>query len=147
MKKINYEQGYFSVGNKVLNLKPNLLKTYLYINSLDFKGEGIWHSQQVLADGLGISVRSLQRHLKQLSEMNFISKKRRGFNKTNLMKCLVGIVKKIKETKEKATEQFKGQFNNSISNSKKKLKFNNFTGRNYTKDQWDKLENQLLGWE
>ncbi|WP_066892890.1 helix-turn-helix domain-containing protein [Clostridium nigeriense] len=146
MKKINnYEQGYFSIENKVLSLKPHLLKTYLYINSLDFKRGGIWHSQRKLADGLGISVRSLQRHLKELCSMNFITKERRGFNKTNLMKCLVGIVEKVKEKKEELTTNFKKSFPKTTT--RKKLKFNNFTGRNYSKEEWDKLENKLLGWE
>lgn len=148
MKNINnYEQGYFRAENKVLtSLKPHLLRTYLYINSLDFKGEGIWHSQQTLADGLRISVRSLQRHLKELSDMNFISKKRRGFCKTNIMKCLIGVIKRVKEAKEKATEQFKSQF--TISKPKyKKLKFDNFQGREYNQQDWDSLERKLLGWE
>ncbi|MDC4241027.1 helix-turn-helix domain-containing protein [Clostridium tertium] len=141
---MKYETGYFSIENKVLtSLKPHLLKTYLYINSLDFKGEGIWHSQQTLADGLGVSVRSIQRHLKELSLLNFITKKRRGFNQTNLMRCLVGVVEKVKEKKEEMTNNFKKSFNNE----KPKLRFNNFKGHEYSKDEWNSLEKKLLGWE
>ena len=149
MKNINnYENGYFSVENKVLTLKPHLLKTYLYINSLDFKKEGIWHSQETLSKGLGISIRSFQRHISELKKLGFLYVKRRGFNLTNQYRCLKNIVDRIKEAKEKATEQFKGKFSSTPTTqaNKPKTKFHNFTGREYTKEQWDSLEKQLLGW-
>lgn len=42
-----YEKGYFSIKNKAITeLKDNILKTYCYLISKDFKGEGIWHSQE-----------------------------------------------------------------------------------------------------
>ena len=41
----------------------------------------------------------------------------------------------LKNTKQKPTK----------SNSSKS--FNNFEGRNYTKEEYDNIENKLLGWE
>lgn len=150
MKANNYEQGYLSIKNKaVLELKAHLYRTYSYIVSKDFKGEGIWHSQETMASELGVSTRTISRHIKQLKEIGYLSVKRRGFNMTNIYTCLKNIVSKVKEGKEKAIESFKKQFTTTTSKPKAKSKngFCNFTGRDYSQEYMDKLERQLLGWE
>lgn len=143
----NYEKGYFSIENKaIIDLKANLYRTYSYIMSKDYKGDGMFYGQETMARELKISVRTLQRHIKALKELGYILVKRRGFNMTNLYRCLKNVVTKVKEAKEKATENFKKSFT-SFKPKESKLKFDNFTGRKYSKEQWDNLENKLLGWK
>lgn len=140
----NYEQGYFSIKNKIISeLKGNVFKTYCYLISKDFKGEGIWHSQRTIASEMNVSTRTVQRHIKVLRELGYVSVARRGFNKTNIYKMLKHTVEKVKEKKEEMTNNFKKSFNNE----KTKLRFNNFKGREYSRDEWNNLEKKLLGWE
>lgn len=140
----NYEQGYFSIKNKIISeLKGNVFKTYCYLISKDFKGEGIWHSQRTIASEMNVSTRTVQRHIKVLRELGYISVTRRGFNKTNIYKMLKHTVEKVKEKKEEMTNNFKKSF----ANEKTKLRFNNFKGREYSKEEWNSLEKKLLGWE
>ncbi|MBS5937729.1 helix-turn-helix domain-containing protein [Clostridium sp.] len=141
----NYEKGYFNLkNNAILELPSHLFRTYSYMVSKDFKGEGIWHSQQTIANDLKVSVRTVQRHIKALAQLSYISVKRRGFNKTNLMKCLKSIVSKVKEKKEEMANNFKKNFNNKPKN---KLRFDNFTGRGADYYGNSDLEKKLLGWE
>lgn len=141
-----YNEGYFNLkNNAILELKPNVFRTYCYMISKDYVGSGIWHSQQTMANEMKLSVRSIQRHIKQLKELGYISVKRRGFNMTNIYHMLKNIVEKVKEKKEELRSNFKKSF--SKTTNKKKSKFNNFIGRNYSKEEWDRLENKLLGWE
>lgn len=140
----NYEQGFFSIKNKIISeLKGNVFKTYCYLISKDFKGEGIWHSQRTIASEMNVSTRTVQRHIKVLRELGYISVTRRGFNKTNIYKMLKDTVEKVKEKKEEMTNNFKKSF----ANEKTKLRFNNFKGREYSKEEWNSLEKKLLGWE
>lgn len=140
----NYEQGYFSIKNKIISeLKGNVFKTYCYLISKDFKGEGIWHSQRTIASEMNVSTRTVQRHIKVLRELGYVSVARRGFNKTNIYKMLKHTVEKVKEKKEEMTNNFKKSFNNE----KPKLRFNNFKGREYSKEEWNSLEKKLLGWD
>lgn len=140
----NYEQGFFSIKNKIISeLKGNVFKTYCYLISKDFKGEGIWHSQRTIASEMNVSTRTVQRHIKVLRELGYISVTRRGFNKTNIYKMLKHTVEKVKEKKEEMTNNFKKSF----ANEKTKLRFNNFKGREYSKEEWNSLEKKLLGWE
>lgn len=143
----NYELGYFSIKNQaILELKPNIFRTYCYLISKDYKREGIWHGQETIAKELGVCVRTVQRHIKILKELGYISVKRRGFNKTNVYKMLKNIVENVKEKKEKVKTNFKKNFATSKKKSKK-LKFNNFKGRDYSAEEMDSLEKKLLGWD
>jgi len=99
-----------------------------------------------MADELKVSVRTISRHIKALKQLGYISVKRRGFNMTNLYTMLKNIVEKVKENKEKLISNFKKNFTNNAP-AKNKLKFDNFEGREYSKEDWTRLENQLLGWE
>lgn len=140
----NYKDGYFNLkNNAIIELKPHLLRTYSYLVSKDFKNEGIWYSQQTIANELKVSVRTIQRHIRLLKELGYISVKRRGFNMTNLYTMLKNVVEKVKAKKEEMTNNFKKNF----APAKKKLKFDNFTGREYSKEDWNDLEKKLLGWE
>lgn len=146
MKTNNYLNGYFSLKNKVIvELKAHLLKTYVYLISKDYKNEGIWHSQETMSNELGISIRTLQRHLKELKELGYITFHRRGFNQTNIYHMLKDVVSKVKEAKTEAANNFKKKFASTVK-PKVKNGFNNFTGREYTKEEMYNLEMQLLGW-
>jgi DNA-binding transcriptional MocR family regulator len=142
----SYETGYFSIENKAITeLRASVFKTYCYLTSKDFKREGIWHSQQTIAKDLNVCVRTIQRHIKALKELGYISVKRRGFNQTNIYKMLRHTVEKLKEKKKEITNNFKSKFDNK--GEKTKLRFNNFEGRKRSKEEWDDLENKLLGWK
>lgn len=82
-----------------------------------------------------MSIRTLQRHIKVLKELGYISVKRRGFNKTNIYKMLKNIVEKVKDKKEEFISNFKNSFSNLSSKNKTKLKFNNFKGRDYAAEE------------
>lgn len=139
-----YLDGYMLLKNEaILELKPYLLRTYSYIISKDFKDQGVFYSQAKMADELKISIRSVQRHIKSLKEMGYLKVKRRGFNMTNLYTIVKKVIKTIKEKKEEMTNNFKKSFNNE----KPKLRFNNFKGRDYSKEEWNSLEKKLLGLE
>lgn len=143
----NYELGYFSIKNQaILELKPNVFRTYCYFISKDYKGEGIWHSQETIAKELGVCVRTVQRHIKQLKEKSFLKSRRRGFNMTNLYTMLKHIVTTAKGKKEELTNNFKKKFTTS-KNKSKNLKFDNFKGRDYSEEEMDSLELKLLGWD
>lgn len=144
----NYLNGYFSLRNgAVIELKAHLLRTYTYLISKDYKGEGIWHSQETMAKELGVSIRTIQRHLKELKELGYITFRRRGFNQTNIYTMLKSIVSKVKEVKGELISNFKKQFASTIKPKAKKNKFDNFQGRQYTTEELDSLERKLLGWE
>lgn len=140
----NYNEGYFNLkNNAIIELKAHLLRTYSFIVSKDYKDQGVFYSQAKMADELKISIRSVQRHIKSLKEMGYLKVKRRGFNMTNLYTVVKKVIKKVKEKKEEMTNNFKKSFNNE----KPKLRFNNFKGRDYSKEEWNSLEKKLLGWE
>lgn len=143
----NYKEGYFNLkNNTITELPSHLFRTYSYMISRDFKGEGIWMSQQTIANELNVSVRTVQRHIKALKERNYINSRRRGFNMSNIYTMVKGIVSKVKEKKEELTTNFKKSFATSKKKSPK-LKFDNFAGRNYSDQYMDDLEKKLLGWE
>lgn len=140
----NYNEGYFNLkNNAIIELKAHLLRTYSFIVSKDYKDQGVFYSQAKMADELKISIRSVQRHIKALKELGYLKVKRRGFNMTNLYTVVKKVIKKVKEKKEEMTNNFKKSFNNE----KPKLRFNNFKGREYSKEEWNSLEKKLLGWD
>lgn len=140
----NYNEGYFNLkNNAIIELKAHLLRTYSFIVSKDYKDQGVFYSQAKMADELKISIRSVQRHIKALKELGYLKVKRRGFNMTNLYTIVKKVIKTVKEKKEEMTNNFKKSF----ANEKTKLRFNNFKGREYSKDEWNNLEKKLLGWE
>ena len=148
MKQNNYLNGFTSIRNEVVvELKAHLFRTYSYLLSKDYNNKGIFHSQETMAKELGVSIRTIQRHLKELKELGYITFRRRGFNQTNIYHMLKGIVSKVKEVKEELTNNFKKQFTSIVKPKSNKLKFDNFQGRNYSKEDWDSLERKLLGWE
>ncbi|MDU7243332.1 helix-turn-helix domain-containing protein [Clostridium sp.] len=140
----NYNEGYFNLkNNAIIELKAHLLRTYSFIVSKDYKDQGVFYSQAKIADELKISIRSVQRHIKSLKEMGYLKVRRRGFNMTNLYTIVKKVIKTIKEKKEEMTNNFKKSF----ANEKTKLRFNNFKGHDYSKEEWNSLEKKLLGWE
>lgn len=140
----NYNEGYFNLkNNAIIELKAHLLRTYSFIVSKDYKDQGVFYSQAKMADELKISIRSVQRHIKALKELGYLKVKRRGFNMTNLYTIVKKVIKTVKEKKEEMTNNFKKSF----ANEKTKLRFNNFKGREYSKEEWNSLEKKLLGWE
>lgn len=146
----DYEKGYLSINNKaVIDLKAYLLRTYSYLISKDYNKKGVYYSQAKMADELGICVRTLQRHIKELKELGFLLVKRRGFNKTNLYTILKNNIGKVKEKVEKQAENFKSKFN--YSNKKPVYFVEHCPSRDRSEESgymtFNEIESKLLGWD
>lgn len=149
MSKTNYDKGYYTLGNKaIIELKPHLFRTYSYLISKDYKNVGIYYSQLKMSEELKISVRTIQRHIKELKELGYISVKRRGFNMTNIYTMLKHIVNKVKEKSKEAKENFSKKFPNMIFPNKKPNTFVDYCqDAEYKNNEWyDDIEKKLLGW-
>lgn len=144
MKNNNYNAGYLSIKNSaILELKAHLFRTYSYLVSKDYNGTGIYYGQSTMAKELGISVRTLQRHIKELKELGFLKVKRRGFNMTNLYTMLKHIVTSNKEKAKELRENFNKKFTTK--------KINTFVeycqDPEYKNDDYyNNVEAKLLGW-
>lgn len=147
MKITNYNEGYFNLkNNAIIEFKPYLLRTYSFLVSLDFKEQGdMAYSKYSCKSAKYIGI-SLQRHISLLKQLGYISVKRRDFNMTNIYTMIKDVVSKVKEAKIEAIDNFKKQFITTLPKPKK-LKFDNFQGRDYSEEYMEKLEKQLLGWE
>lgn len=144
MRNNNYNAGYLSIKNKaILELKAHLFRTYSYLLSKDYNNQGIYYGQAKMAEELGISIRTLQRHIKELKEMGFLKVKRRGFNMTNLYTMLKHIVT---STKEKA-EELKENFSNKFASKKVNTFVEYCQDPSYKNEEYyQDIEKQLLGW-
>lgn len=144
MKNNNYNAGYLSIKNSaILELKAHLFRTYSYLVSKDYNKQGVYYGQSTMAKELGISVRTLQRHIKELKELGFLKVKRRGFNMTNLYTMLKHIVTSTKEKSEELRENFNKKFTTK--------KINTFVeycqDPEYKNDDYyNNVEAKLLGW-
>lgn len=107
----NYNNGYLSIKNKaIIELKAHLFRTYNYLLAKDYNGTGVFYGQAKMSEELGISIRTLQRHIKELKELGFLKVRRRGFNMTNLYTMLKHIVTSTKEKVEELKENFSRKF-------------------------------------
>lgn len=144
MKNNNYNAGYLSIKNSaILELKAHLFRTYSYLVSKDYNKQGVYYGQSTMAKELGISVRTLQRHIKELKELGFLQVKRRGFNMTNLYTMLKHIVTSSKEKSEELRENFNKKFTTK--------KINTFVeycqdAEYKTEEYYKDIEKKLLGW-
>ena len=136
--------GYYSIkNNAVIELKSHLFRTYSYIMSKDYNQEGVFFGQARMAKDLKVCVRTIQRHIKELKELGYLSVKRRGFNSTNLYTCLKGTVAKVKEKAEELRENFNKKFTTK--------KINTFVeycqdAEYKTEEYYKDIEKKLLGW-
>lgn len=98
-------------------------------------------SQTTLANDLGVTVRTIQRRLKELVQAGFIEVKRRGLTLTNIYRIINKVktkaVAKARATVEKVRSSYKNKFST----------FNNCSQREYTKEDLNDLERKLLGWD
>ena len=144
MKNHNYHKGYLSINNQaILELKAHLFRTYSYLISKDYNGTGIYYGQSTMSKELGVSVRTIQRHIKELKELGFLQVKRRGFNMTNLYTMLKHIVTSSKEKSEELRENFNKKFTTK--------KINTFVeycqdAEYKTEEYYKDIEKKLLGW-
>lgn len=144
MKNNNYNAGYLSIKNSaILELKAHLFRTYSYLVSKDYNKQGVYYGQSTMAKELGISVRTLQRHIKELKEMGFLKVKRRGFNMTNLYTMLKHIVISSKEKAKELKENFNKKFTTKkINTFVEYCQDPEYKSNEYYKD----IEKKLLGW-
>lgn len=140
MKNNNYNVGYLSIKNSaILELKAHLFRTYSYLVSKDYNKQGVYYGQSTMAKELGISVRTLQRHIKELKELGFLKVKRRGFNMTNLYTMLKHIVISSKELRENFNKKFTTK---KINTFVEYCQDPEYKSNEYYKD----IEKKLLGW-
>lgn len=144
MKNNNYNVGYLSIKNSaILELKAHLFRTYSYLVSKDYNKQGVYYGQSTMAKELGISVRTLQRHIKELKELGFLKVKRRGFNMTNLYTMLKHIVISSKEKAKELRENFNKKFTTKkINTFVEYCQDPEYKSNEYYKD----IEKKLLGW-
>lgn len=108
--------------------------------------DACYPSQKYLAKKLNRSVRTIQRYLKELYENNIIAKRRRG-HLTNVYTVLVKKAKEVVNRVKEKVNKNKSIIQNKYQKSTKELKFNDFTQREYTEEQYKYIEKKLLGWE
>lgn len=142
-----YISGYTVIQNKLITapISNGAYRLGSYMLSICY-GEKLecFPSQQTLAEALNRSVRTIQRYLKELYDNNIISRKRRG-HLTNVYTILI---KKTKDVVNRVKEKVnKNNIQNKYSKAAKELRFNDFTQREYTEQQYDELEKKLLGWK
>lgn len=144
MKNNNYNKGYLSINNQaILELKAHLFRTYSYLISKDYNGTGIYYGQSTMSKELGVSVRTIQRHIKELKELGFLQVKRRGFNMTNLYTMLKHIVTSSKEKAKELRENFNKKFTTKkINTFVEYCQDPEYKSNEYYKD----IERKLLGW-
>ncbi|MDQ0149246.1 helix-turn-helix domain-containing protein [Eubacterium multiforme] len=142
-----YIKGYTVIQNKLITapISNGAYRLGSYISSICY-GDKLecFPSQKTLAEALNRSVRTIQRYLKELYENNIISKRRRG----HLTNVYTVLVKKSKEIVNRIKEKVnKNKSVKKTNYTKKELRFNNFTQRERSREEWDNLENRLLGLE
>ncbi|MBP1889772.1 DNA-binding transcriptional MocR family regulator [Clostridium moniliforme] len=101
-------------------------------------------SQKYLSEKLNRSVRTIQRYLKEIKEAGLLKIKRRG----SISNMYTLISKKVEKSVDEIVKKFKKEANVKKTNyAKKELRFNNFTQRNRSEEEWNDLEYKLLGWQ
>lgn len=135
---MNYKSGYTNIKNSAVELKGHLFRTYYYLLSKDYDGKGyMFESQNTIAEALGVCVRTVQRHIKELVRLGYINVARRGFNKTNQYTYLRSVVEKIREKVSKGKGVYTG-------NNKKRHGMDFVPNR--SKEEYDAIEEGLTNW-
>lgn len=136
---------YTIINNNIItaNISHIALRVYLLLLSMCFGDKDYcFPSQAYIAEKLHVSVRTVQRALKELEKIGYIKIKRRGSISnlyTVLNKVVSNTVNSLKETVNKAKNSVK---NKNKTKTAKTGKFDNFTQRNYN---FKNLEDMLLG--
>ncbi|HDK7179276.1 TPA: helix-turn-helix domain-containing protein [Clostridium botulinum] len=142
----------FDITN--LKLSDGAYRCYMLLQHLAYGNKTeVYPSIRYIAVSLGRSCRSVNRYIKELVQLGYISKRRRGSISsvyTLLKKKVQQSIDRIKQakngskdnktTKKANNTKHKNNYNNYI----KKDKFNDFDQRNY---DFEKLEDLLLGKE
>ncbi|MBY6873415.1 helix-turn-helix domain-containing protein [Clostridium botulinum] len=143
----------FDITN--LKLSDGAYRCYMLLQHLAYANKTkVYPSIRYIAISLGRSCRSINRYIKELVQLGYIAKRRRGSISsvyTLLKKKVQQSIDRIKQAKngskeKKYTKKTKNTSNknNNYSASVKKDKFNDFDQRNY---DFEKLEDLLLGKE
>lgn len=127
------------------NISNTAFRVYSYLQSKCYGNKNsCFPAQKTIAISLHMSVRSVQRALKELVQAGIIRSFRRG-STSNLYVLLKNIVKKsvaIVEPNVKKVADTIRKVKNSFYSSKKTSTFNNFKPRSYN---FKNLEKMLLG--
>ncbi|APU60769.1 helix-turn-helix domain-containing protein [Clostridium botulinum] len=131
----------FDITN--LRLSDGAYRCYMLLQHLAYGNKTeVYPSIRYIAVSLGRSCRSVNRYIKELVKLGYISKRRRGSISnvyTLLKKKLQQSINKIKQVKNGSKEE---KTTKKTNNYIKKDKFNDFDQRNY---DFEKLEDLLLG--
>ncbi|ABS40649.1 helix-turn-helix domain-containing protein [Clostridium botulinum] len=144
----------FDITN--LKLSDGAYRCYMLLQHLAYGNKTeVYPSIRYIAVSLGRSCRSVNRYIKELVQLGYIAKRRRGSTSnvyTLLQKKVQQTIQNIKDkvksrdnrSKENKTTQSNNTKNTNHKNNNyiKKDKFNDFDQRNY---DFNKLEDLLLG--
>lgn len=114
----------------------NLLLSLAYNNKIS-----VYPSQKYMAVALGKSVRSVQRYLKELIKLGFISIRRRG-STSNLITLLK---KQTQQAVKQTQDKVKKAYNAFKTQNKDNTKVSSWSTKNNRNYKWNKLESALLG--
>jgi len=136
-------ENFTSIQNSIItsNIKNTAYRMFSFLNSMCFGDKDCcFPSQKYISEQLHVSVRTVQRAIKELVQAGLIKVKRRGsisniyyILKKVVLKNTPKEVDKIKNT----IDEVKKNYSKSKSNT-----FNNFTQRKYN---FNNLEDMLLG--
>ncbi|HIG0355879.1 TPA: helix-turn-helix domain-containing protein [Clostridium sporogenes] len=139
----------FDITN--LKLSDGAYRCYMLLQHLAYGNKTeVYPSIRYIAISLGRSCRSINRYIKELVQLGYIAKRRRGSISnvyTLLKKKVQQSIDKIKQAKNSCKEEKTAKKSNANSkknnynNKPKKDKFNDFEQRNY---DFGKLEDLLL---
>ncbi|MCW6085543.1 MULTISPECIES: helix-turn-helix domain-containing protein [Clostridium] len=136
----------FDITN--LKLSDGAYRCYMLLQHLAYGNKTeVYPSIRYIAISLGRSCRSINRYIKELVQLGYIAKRRRGSISnvyTLLKKKVQQSIDRIKQAKNGSKEEKttkKTNHKNNYNNKPKKDKFNDFEQRNY---DFEKLEDLLL---
>lgn len=132
---------YTIIDNNIIasNISNSALRVYLLLLSMCFNKDYCFPSQSYIAQKLHISVRTVQRAIKELVQAKLIKVKRRG-SVSNIYYMLNKVVSNGVNSLKKTVNKAKNSIKNNIRD--KTGKFHNFKQRNYN---FKNLEDMLLG--
>ena len=91
------EGGFTQVPNAILKaegISPGAKLVYVSLLSYAWHNEYCFPGQATMAKDIGLSVRSVSRHVKELEEARYIKIKRQGLNKPNIYELFLIAQKK-----------------------------------------------------
>lgn len=128
-----------------LKISDGAYRLYMLLTSMAYNSKiQVYPSQKYLGTALGRSVRTIQRYLKELKKLGYISIRRRGSTSsiiTLLQKKTAQAIEKVKGAVDKARKAYNEHKYDTKQYTKKQSTFTDYSQRHY---DFNKLEDFLL---